>query len=180
LCVSKMKVRFRRRSPTVEGLYSRARHSAHRMRSALFLALAPSLVIAVNDYNLTATGKDCPASGRIPLPCGGCGPNWGDLKACEEQCNALQACTDITFYSDNGCRIYSSCNLDEAPVPDVQTTVYHRNNPSVVTRADGPCDIFGKAGNPCVAAHSVVRALYKNYTGPLYRVIRDKVRRCNT
>jgi len=37
----------------------------------------------------------------------------------------------------------------------------------------GPCDIYASAGSPCVAAHSVVRALYANYTGNLYRVLRD-------
>lgn len=37
----------------------------------------------------------------------------------------------------------------------------------------GPCDILHGAGTPCVAAHSVVRALYTNYTGALYRVLRD-------
>lgn len=36
----------------------------------------------------------------------------------------------------------------------------------------GPCDIYGAAGTPCVAAHSVVRALYAAYTGPLYQVRR--------
>ena len=35
-----------------------------------------------------------------------------------------------------------------------------------------PCDIFSKDGNPCVAAHSVIRALYSGYNGPLYRVMR--------
>jgi hypothetical protein len=34
----------------------------------------------------------------------------------------------------------------------------------------GPCYILGAAGNPCVAAHSTVRALYGSYTGPLYQV----------
>ncbi len=34
----------------------------------------------------------------------------------------------------------------------------------------GPCDIYGAAGTPCVAAHSVIRALYGAYTGPLYQV----------
>ena len=33
----------------------------------------------------------------------------------------------------------------------------------------GPCDILGAAGNPCVAAHSTVRALYANFTGVLVR-----------
>lgn len=36
----------------------------------------------------------------------------------------------------------------------------------------GPCDILDAAGTPCVAAHSIARALYANYTGPLYRVLR--------
>ena len=38
--------------------------------------------------------------------------------------------------------------------------------------AEGPCDILGAAGNPCVAAHSTVRALYGAYNGPLYQVRR--------
>jgi len=52
-------------------------------------------------------------------------------------------------------------NLTCAPGPCVQLTV-----------PEGPCDILAKAGSPCVAAHSVVRALYSNYTGALYRVTR--------
>ena len=35
-----------------------------------------------------------------------------------------------------------------------------------------PCDIYGAAGTPCVAAHSLTRALYANYAGPLYRLVR--------
>ena len=31
-----------------------------------------------------------------------------------------------------------------------------------------PCDVFAAGGTPCVAAHSVVRALYGAYNGPLY------------
>jgi hypothetical protein len=34
----------------------------------------------------------------------------------------------------------------------------------------GPCDVLAAAGNPCVAAHSTARALYRGYTGPLYQV----------
>lgn len=39
--------------------------------------------------------------------------------------------------------------------------------------AEGPCDIFDAAKTPCVAAHSVTRALYATYDGPLYSVVRD-------
>ena len=34
----------------------------------------------------------------------------------------------------------------------------------------GPCDIYSRAGNPCVAAHSTVRALLGAYSGKLYQV----------
>jgi non-reducing end alpha-L-arabinofuranosidase len=37
-------------------------------------------------------------------------------------------------------------------------------------RAQGPCDIYAAAGAPCAAAYSMVRALSRSYTGPLYQV----------
>jgi hypothetical protein len=36
-----------------------------------------------------------------------------------------------------------------------------------------PCDIYGNAGTPCVAAHSTTRALFGAYNGPLYQVRRS-------
>ena len=36
-----------------------------------------------------------------------------------------------------------------------------------------PCDIYGGAGTPCVAAHSTTRTLYAAYNGPLYQVKRS-------
>jgi hypothetical protein len=39
-------------------------------------------------------------------------------------------------------------------------------------RQPGPCDIYGAAGTPCVAAHSTTRALSAAYNGPLYQVKR--------
>ena len=42
----------------------------------------------------------------------------------------------------------------------------------VAAAAEGPCDILDAAGNPCVAAHSTVRALYAKYAGPLYNLTR--------
>ena len=40
-------------------------------------------------------------------------------------------------------------------------------------RPQGPCDIYGAARTPCVAAHSTTRALYASYDGPLYQVKRQ-------
>lgn len=36
-----------------------------------------------------------------------------------------------------------------------------------------PCDIYASGNTPCVAAHSTTRALFDNYSGPLYQVKRD-------
>jgi hypothetical protein len=36
-----------------------------------------------------------------------------------------------------------------------------------------PCDIYGSAGTPCVAAHSTTRALFAAYNGALYQVRRS-------
>ena len=36
----------------------------------------------------------------------------------------------------------------------------------------GPCDIFAEDGVPCISAHSTTRALFKDYNGPLYQVMR--------
>jgi len=38
---------------------------------------------------------------------------------------------------------------------------------SAAIAAAAPCDIYGAAGTPCAAAHSVVRALYAAFAGPL-------------
>ncbi len=40
------------------------------------------------------------------------------------------------------------------------------------TAAAGPCDIYQSGNTPCVAAHSMVRALYATYSGNLYQVRR--------
>ena len=41
-----------------------------------------------------------------------------------------------------------------------------------IAAAQCPCDIYAAGGTPCVAAHSMVRALYSTYNGPLYQVRR--------
>lgn len=38
--------------------------------------------------------------------------------------------------------------------------------------AAGPCDIYAAGDTPCVAAHSTTRALYDDFSGPLYQVRR--------
>ena len=37
--------------------------------------------------------------------------------------------------------------------------------------AAGPCDIYAMGDTPCVAAHSTTRALYSDFSGPLYQVM---------
>ena len=49
-----------------------------------------------------------------------------------------------------------------------------RQTAAKTAESQGPCDILAAAGNPCVAAHSTVRALYAHYDGPLYTVFRNQ------
>jgi hypothetical protein len=44
---------------------------------------------------------------------------------------------------------------------------------AVAISLEGPCDLYAKGGTPCVAAHSMTRALYGAYAGPLYNVIKQ-------
>lgn len=44
--------------------------------------------------------------------------------------------------------------------------------PGSFGRSARPCDIYAAGRTPCVAAYSTVRALYRNYGGPLYQVTR--------
>ena len=44
--------------------------------------------------------------------------------------------------------------------------------PAATNVGVGPCDIYADGGTPCVAAHSMTRALYGAYNGPLYLVQR--------
>ena len=46
--------------------------------------------------------------------------------------------------------------------------------PLLMPAGSAPCDIYKNAGTPCVAAHSVVRALYSGYAGALYTVTRSR------
>ena len=43
----------------------------------------------------------------------------------------------------------------------------------VPARPEGPCDVYAEGGTPCAAAHSSTRALYADYDGPLYQVMRQ-------
>ena len=42
--------------------------------------------------------------------------------------------------------------------------------PAAATAKEGPCDIYAAGNTPCVAAHSMTRALFGAYLGPLYQV----------
>ena len=59
-----------------------------------------------------------------------------------------------------------SCRCDCAAGPKAPCTL----PPCAAPTSGGalPCDVFAKGGTPCVAAHSMTRALYATYAGPLY------------
>ena len=59
-----------------------------------------------------------------------------------------------------------SCRCDCAAGPKAPCTM----PPCTTAKTTLPCDTFAKGGTPCVAAHSMTRALYATYNGPLYQV----------
>lgn len=59
------------------------------------------------------------------------------------------------------------------PATVLTTIAIAANGGSVQERPVGPCDIYAEGGAPCAAAHSTTRALYKDYNGPLYQVMRQ-------
>ncbi len=74
-------------------------------------------------------------------------------------------------------------NLKLALTPILALPLFLLGHPSVASaqtpastaahRPQGPCDIYAAAGDPCVAAHSTTRALYAEYNGPLYQILRQ-------
>ena len=105
-----------------------------------------------------------PAGGDVgSLPAG------TTLPAAESWCNNQSACLGFTFVGPRG--------------GPSASTVYFKNNGGYLYNATSewasyvrifnPCDIFKTAGTPCVAAHSVVRALFGDYAGALYEVNRS-------
>lgn len=62
------------------------------------------------------------------------------------------------------------------PVAIIATIANAGENQAVPARPEGPCDVYARAGNPCVTAHSSTRALYASYSGPLYQVMRESDR----
>ena len=55
----------------------------------------------------------------------------------------------------------------------IATTVIAAGKSGQGNRPEGPCDVYAAGGAPCVAAHSTTRALYKDYDGPLYQIMRQ-------
>lgn len=62
---------------------------------------------------------------------------------------------------------------DSPADPTVMASLVHLGVAALrATAQQGPCDIFAADGFPCVAAHSMVRALLGAYDGALYQVNR--------
>lgn len=126
-------------------------------------------------------------------------PQNTTVAVAEAACTASRACVGYTYSSTDlhpgatKLKIYLK-NSSTGPMPDSTWSRHMKAGAGCATgklgsscsnsstgwssramrpRPAGPCDIFAAAGTPCVAAHSVVRTLYRNYSGPLYRVLRD-------
>ena len=85
-------------------------------------------------YAKLSTGQVCESSAQIPTYCGQCGPKWGDFVKCQAMCNAFPSCTHITYFEDEGCRIYSAC-ANPTPTSGVMTDIFQRSGTVCSIRA---------------------------------------------
>ena len=127
-------------------------------------------------------------------------PQNTSLGVAEAACTANASCIGLTYHSaelnpgtNTTLKIYLK-TAASGPVADSSWSRHIKASPGCFTgrltgrcanatdgwrsfamppRPTGPCDILASAGTPCVAAHSVVRVLYANYSGALYRILRD-------
>ena len=107
-----------------------------------------------------------PAGGDI-----GVLPEGTTTLAAEAACDATAACAGFTFDGPRkgpspGAVYLKNATAAAGYLPDPNSTW------TSFFKAVGPCDLLAAAGNPCVAAHSLVRGLYSDYAGPLYQVNR--------
>ena len=58
-------------------------------------------------------------------------------------------------------------------MPGAASSVLLASLLALASSLEGPCDIYARGSTPCVAAHSLTRALYGAYAGPLYQVKRE-------
>jgi hypothetical protein len=105
-----------------------------------------------------------PAGGDI-----GTLPPGTTLPQAETWCSNSTQCEGFTFVGPQGGpsngTVYFKNNSDFLYIPGSAWNSY--------IKIPSPCDIYAAAGTPCVAAHSVVRALFSDYAGPLYQLNRS-------
>ena len=124
-------------------------------------------VLSVADAGFRRYGGFVPAGFDVsaPLPAG------TTVVAGEAACTALPACAAITYVGSasvatGAIYLKNQSGLDEFVANATSEW-------STQAKIFGPCDIYEATGSPCVAAHSLTRALYGAYGGRLYQVNRS-------
>ncbi|MFC4537100.1 arabinofuranosidase catalytic domain-containing protein [Sphaerisporangium dianthi] len=83
--------------------------------------------------------------------------------------------TAVILWTCNGQNNQKWLTSGPTPPPTPTATATPTATPTVTPPPPGarPCDIYASGGTPCVAAHSMVRALLGSYNGNLYQVRRS-------
>ena len=102
--------------------------------------LAALLLVQSTEGNVASSSpsppRSCADSATLEYPAGtvataastACGPHTHDLSQCQALCDDTAGCTAITFYSDNGCRLYSACSAADPCPFCVATSIYIRDS----------------------------------------------------
>jgi hypothetical protein len=113
-------------TPHTDSLYSACDQTVRfGVQTSIYTKEPPSQTYTLDpDYGLNFI---CSEASRLAAPCGLCGPNWGDLAACQAECDDTVGCTAITWFTDNGCRLYSACSAADPNPFGVLTSIYIRD-----------------------------------------------------
>ena len=130
-------------------------------------ALAALSAVAAASAAYTFSPGYIPAGDDVgPIPAG------STIAQAQALCTATAACAAFTYLGPREGPLPVAGYMKDAT--GLANFLYNSSSPwSTYARAFGPCDLFAAGGTPCAAAHSVVRALYADFSGKLYQVNRS-------
>lgn len=96
----------------------------------------------------------CENEGRINLPCGNCGPRWGGKDLCLAECDARPDCKYVNVFSDDSCRIFSSCHSTTPGLKGINNTVFVKSSMEGLLNSVG--DLI--EGKPSPSSYVVIPA----------------------
>jgi hypothetical protein len=90
---------------------------------------------------------------------GNYGPHWGDLAACKSLCDSTVGCNFITFFWNNGCRMYTACDTTWFQNYAITSDIYEKDKTIASSAGDFQIGFEGQGPGKVAAMFHWNRAL---------------------